>query len=217
MENKTILSIARDAEIITLFTDSAAADKSLNEKLAELATKLAKQVETLEQPFATRVALIEATYAAEFKTLSANRNTVATLRALIVAKVSADTKIEIKPPSKDGKTAAVFKTAADLTAGEAKKFAAEIKAAEAEAELTPEQVKEKEAAAAAAKKAEQEKYNAIATAAAKMKQEESFAFVLSKAARPELIKRLAAEGIRLVKNGRAPVIEETAAEDQEEI
>ena len=50
-----------------------------------------------------------------------------------------------------------------------------------------------------------------------MKQEESFAFVLSKAARPELIKRLAAEGIRLVKNGRAPVIEETEIEEQEEI
>lgn len=201
---KEVVSIARDKHAVVLFTGVISAEKSLSSKLVELAECVSAQVANLALPQSSKCALIEATYAAEFKNLSANRNTVATLRALIVTRTAGEVEVEVKEPSKDGKVAAVFKPAHLLSASEAKKFAAEIKAEVKADELSPEEKAKAKAVAEAAAKAAQVIANASATKTLLEQGEKAFAFCLSKAQRPALVTRLAAEGLELVKIKSAP-------------
>ena len=204
MQVKQITTIERDSAVISLFTDAAAVDKSLNEKLGQLAQHLADQVIDLELPHVSKLALIEATYKAEFTALALNRNTVATLRALLVCKVADDFEVEVKAPSKDGKVAAVFKKSADLTAGEAKKFAAEVKAEAAALDLSPEAKAEAEAAAKKAADEARAKATAETAVLLAKKADEAFAFVLSTTQRQRLVSQLAEIGFKLVKSVAKP-------------
>lgn len=199
INTKSIISIERDTSIVALFGDVVTIDKSLGLKLAMIAEQLASQVATLTLPHASKCALIEATYTSEFKAIAENRNTAATLRALIVCKVAGDLKVETKAPSADGKQSAVFQPASKLSASAAKTHAAEIKAMAVEAEETPSQKLAREQASAKIARAEQEKRNAEAAAEAKVFADKAFAFCLADGARDRLNAELAKIGYKLAK------------------
>lgn len=202
---KPVVSIARDSAIIGEFATVTNTATTLSAKMLELAKHLAAQVSHLESlPVSSRVGLIEATYAPEFKTLAADRNAVAQLRACVWAQIANDLLVEVTPPSKDGKTAAVFKPAKDLTPKQAKVHLAVVKNDIAEQEATPEEKARKEAEANKAKAAAQEQANAMATSAAKLKADEAWAYCLADANRATLVTKLADIGYKLAKLPGAP-------------
>jgi len=196
---KPIVAIERDESIVALFGDVVTIDKSLGLKLSMIADQLAAQVATLTLPHASKCALIEATYTGEFKAIAGNRNTAATLRALIVCKVAGSLKVETKAPSADGKVAAVYQPASKLSASAAKTHAAEIKALAVEAEETPSQKLAREQASAKVAHAEQEKRNAEASAEATAFADKAFAFCLADGTRDRLVSELLNIGYKLIK------------------
>lgn len=204
---KPIVSIARVASTLALFGEATALVKSQAAKLETLAIDLAKQVESIALPISSKVMLLEATYSAEYTTLAADRNAVAQLRALVWTKVAGNTVVEVSPPSKDGKTAAVFSPADKLSPKAAKVHLAQLKQVVREAEETPEQKAERDKTAAKIKLEAQVKANAASTEAARVKSIEAFAYVLSDSQRPHLIAELRKIGLALSKCKAAPTAE----------
>ena len=200
----TIPSVTRNELIANLFVAATNLDASLNAKLGELANILATEVAGFDLPLASKLALLESAYKDDFKALSANRNTVASLRAALTCKVAGGMLVEVKAPSKDGKVGAVLKPADKLSVGEAKKFAAVVKADAAEAERSPEEAQRAEQLEKSMKAAAQEVSNKLATAVAQAKAEEAFAYVLHDARRATLAAKLAAIGYKLAKLTTAP-------------
>ena len=199
-----IPTVNRDPAIGELFASVVKVDASLNFKLGELAESLAAQVASFDLPHASKLSLIEAAYSADFKLLAVNRNTVATLRALMVAKVAGSELVEVSAPSQDGKKAGISKPAAQLSAGEAKKLSAQIKTQMIESERSPEEEARAEALAKSMKAAAQKVANDAATKAVAEFQEKALAFAISEPARAKLTEALAAQGWKLVKDQKAP-------------
>jgi len=206
METKQVISIPRSEAVVALFADANTLRVSLSTKMETLAVALAEQVASINLPVSSKVALAEATYAAEFKKLAEDKNTVAQLRACLWAKVAEDTMVEIAPPSKDGKTEAVFKRAEDLSPKQAKVTLAQLKAIVAENEESPEEATAREAKEEKAKHDAQVAANKAATEAAAQRSEEAFAYVLSESQRPHLLSELAKIGYALVKVKTAPKV-----------
>ena len=200
----TIPSVTRNELIANLFVAATNLDASLNAKLGELANILATEVAGFDLPLASKLALLESAYKDDFKLLAVNRNTVASLRAALTCKVAGGMLVEVKAPSKDGKVGAVLKPADKLSVGEAKKFAAVVKADAAEAERSPEEAQRAEQLEKSMKAAAQEVSNKLATAVAQAKAEEAFAYVLHDARRATLTAKLAAIGYKLAKLTTAP-------------
>ncbi|NBR09719.1 MAG: hypothetical protein EBT98_08765 [Opitutaceae bacterium] len=200
----TIPTLLRDNGIGDLFASVVKVDASLNSKLGELAESLAAQVESFDLPHASKISLIESAYSADFKLLSANRNTVASLRALLVAKVAGNELVEVSAPSQDGKKAGISKPANILSAGEAKKLSAQIKQQMIEAERSPEEEARAEALAKSLKQAAQKVANDAATKAVAEFQEKALAFAVSEPARAKLAEALAAQGWKIIKDAKAP-------------
>ena len=199
-----IPTVNRDPQIGELFASVVKVDASLNSKLGELAESLAAQVSGFDLPHASKLSLLESAYSADFKLLAVNRNTVATLRALMVAKVAGSELVEVSPPSADGKKAGISKPAAQLSAGEAKKLSAQIKTQMVESERSPEEEARAEALAKSMKAAAQKVANERATIAVAEFQEKALAFAVSEPARVRLSEMLAMHGLRIVKDPKAP-------------
>lgn len=204
MDIKQVVAIPRSDAVVALFATVNDVRVSLSTKMETLAVALAEQVEDIDLPVSSKVALAEATYAAEFKKLAEDKNVVAQLRACLWAKVSADTMVEVSPPSKDGKVDAVFKRAEDLSPKQAKVTLAQLKTIVAEAEESPEEAARREAAEEKAKHAAQQAANKTATEEAAKRSEEAFAYCLSESQRPHLIAELAKQGYALIKIKTAP-------------
>ena len=204
MDTKQVISIPRCDAVVALFAATNDLRVSLSTKMENLAIALAEQVEAIDLPVSSKVALAEATYSNEFKKLAEDKNVVAQLRACLWAKVSVDTMVEVSPPSKDGKVDAVFKRAEDLSPKQAKVTLAQLKGIIAEHEETDEEFAAREAREAKAKHDAQVAANKAATEAAAAKSEEAFAYVLQESQRPHLVSELAKIGYALVKVKTAP-------------
>jgi hypothetical protein len=200
----TIPTVNRDPAIGDLFASVVKVDASLNSKLGELAQSLADQVSGFDLPHASKLSLLESAYSADFKLLAVNRNTVASLRALLVAKVAGNELVEVSAPSTDGKKAGISKPANILSAGEAKKLSAQIKQQMVEAERSPEEEARAEALAKSMKAAAQKVANDAATKAVAEFQEKAMAFAVSEPARVKLVEALAAQGFKIMKDSKAP-------------
>lgn len=200
----TIPTVNRDPAIGDLFASVVKVDASLNSKLGELAQSLADQVSGFDLPHASKLSLLESAYSADFKLLAVNRNTVASLRALLVAKVAGNELVEVSAPSTDGKKAGISKPANILSAGEAKKLSAQIKQQMVEAERSPEEEARAEALAKSMKAAAQKVANDAATKAVAEFQEKAMAFAVSEPARVKLTEALAAQGFKIMKDSKAP-------------
>lgn len=180
--------------------------KAFNAELEALAGTMAAEVSGIAGiTTAQKVALLNEVYSAPLAQVKSQKDVMARLNGLILAKVAGPgVSVEIAPPSKDGKIAAVFKTADKLTATEAKKFAAEVRQTVAEAEETPEQTAARVKKEELARMATQVVANKLAAEEACAKRETAFAFVMSEPCRPELEERLAAQGWKLIKITTAP-------------
>lgn len=239
---KTILTLTRAASVIadfsalsTAIAEGFKADANEAKTVQETARELAAQVKNelpAELPLATKLALVRATYADEFSTLSSTKgldplqakrksNASAGLTAAITCYIMADTPIQVAPP-KDGKEA-TFKKAGELSYSAMRAAAAEVKtiAKEAEAKIETEaklaamSVEEKKveqvkadiaAKAAQVKKAEEAKIAADKSALAVISSLDSqFAYIMGDAdLRATLAAKLADHGYALTKSKQAP-------------
>lgn len=199
-----IASLQKDPAIIAGFSALVKTSETMSGQMDTQAKLMAAQVAPYGMKKTTAIGALESVYTAEFKALSANRNTVAQLRACLWMQIAGDLLVEVTPPSKDGKTAAVFKPAKDLTPKQAKVHLAVVKNDIAEQEATPEEKARKEAEAAKVKADAQAKANAMATAAAKLKADEAWAYCLADANRATLVTKLADIGYKLAKLTTAP-------------
>ena len=180
---------------------SLAGHKSLASELKTLSEILSAKVADFELPFSSKIDVIEQTYSEDLRLLSKNRNSVATLRALIVSRVAGEILVNVRSRSANGRAHEILKPANTLTSGEAKSYAAEIKELMRRQEMPQREKDFCEQLDAVKKTAEEAQALARSTITDDIEklQKQAFDFCLAESMRPELTRRLCEIRLGLVK------------------
>lgn len=204
-EEKKVVAFQATTATSNAILTLATSGKAFNAQLESTAETMAREVEGIEGlDVHQKVALLNETYAAALAILKPQKDTMAKFNALLFCKVAGEVQVEIAPPSKDGKIAAVFKPADKLTATEAKRAVSEVRQTVRELEESPTEKAAREKKEDIARMAKQVIANKMAQEAAQLKAREAFAYVLHERQRDELVTALGAIGLKLVKIPTAP-------------